>query len=165
MTDTTSKHAPLLNRLHEMQLAPYYATARDTLAQAERLIAQQERELASAEGYKTAFYEIAGQLGLPAMPISPAQAHQQHVMPRLRALVAPEPIWGGDGMPTNLAAAAADASAWLELIDRLVVMGTWKLNEAGTRIQLRGARQALATFLPTMPAQQLTPNQPKGQTP
>lgn len=38
-----SDYAPLLNRLDEMQQAPYYATARDTLAEAERVICHLER--------------------------------------------------------------------------------------------------------------------------
>lgn len=37
-----SAHAALLNRLNEMQASPYYATARDTLAQAERVIVEME---------------------------------------------------------------------------------------------------------------------------
>lgn len=37
-----SAHAALLNRLSEMQVAPYYATARNTLAEAERVIVQLE---------------------------------------------------------------------------------------------------------------------------
>lgn len=41
----TSEHAPLLNRLAQMQEASYYATARPTLLAAEKLIVHQEDEL------------------------------------------------------------------------------------------------------------------------
>jgi len=39
---TASKHALLLNRLVQMQDAPYYATAKDELAWAEKIITGQE---------------------------------------------------------------------------------------------------------------------------
>jgi hypothetical protein len=45
MTDPIrSQHAELLNRLDQMQQAPYYATARSTLAQAEAVIVRLEQE-------------------------------------------------------------------------------------------------------------------------
>lgn len=44
-----SKHALILNRLCEMQRAPYYATAREELALAESTILQLERELSHAQ--------------------------------------------------------------------------------------------------------------------
>jgi hypothetical protein len=44
-----SAHALILNRLHEMQRAPYYATARDELALAESTIVQLERRVAELE--------------------------------------------------------------------------------------------------------------------
>jgi len=40
-----SKYAELLNRLDAMQQAPYYATARETLADAERTIVALETAL------------------------------------------------------------------------------------------------------------------------
>lgn len=40
-----SKYAELLNRLDAMQQAPYYATARGTLAEAERTIVELEMAL------------------------------------------------------------------------------------------------------------------------
>lgn len=40
-----SAYAPLLNRLDEMQAAPYYATARQTLAEAEAVIVMLEGAL------------------------------------------------------------------------------------------------------------------------
>lgn len=43
---TRSAHAALLNRLCEMQDAPYYATARATLAEAEQTIAALEKDAA-----------------------------------------------------------------------------------------------------------------------
>ncbi len=45
MTDLIkSPNAELLNRLDQMQQAPYYATARNTLAQAEAVIVRLEQE-------------------------------------------------------------------------------------------------------------------------
>jgi hypothetical protein len=40
------------------------------------------------DGYKDAFYQIAELLGLPAMPISPKQAFETVMLPKLRELVA-----------------------------------------------------------------------------
>jgi len=42
-----SKHTLILNRLHQMQQAPYYATAREELALAESTIVQLEAEIAA----------------------------------------------------------------------------------------------------------------------
>lgn len=44
-TSIKSAHAPLLNRLHQMQQSPYYAIARTDLANAERTILQLESEV------------------------------------------------------------------------------------------------------------------------
>ncbi len=44
-----SKHADLLNRLDQMQAAPYYATAKATLAAAERVIVEQEKRINDLE--------------------------------------------------------------------------------------------------------------------
>ena len=44
--DFKFKHADLLNRLHEMQRSPYYATACHTLIQAEMAIVGLEQDIA-----------------------------------------------------------------------------------------------------------------------
>lgn len=54
-----SPRAALLNRLSEMQEAPYYATARDTLAQAERAIVQLESEVERAASAAARAFAIA----------------------------------------------------------------------------------------------------------
>lgn len=40
-----------------------------------------------ADGYREAFYQIADLLGLPAMPISPKEAFETVMLPRLRELL------------------------------------------------------------------------------
>jgi hypothetical protein len=68
-----SPRAALLNRLSEMQEAPYYATARDTLGQAERAIVQLEAEVsraasAAAHAFKLAdeaMFELIESEGVP----------------------------------------------------------------------------------------------------
>ena len=47
-----SKYAALLNRLSDMQIGAYYATAKDALQQAEIAITSLERQLAEAQSYK-----------------------------------------------------------------------------------------------------------------
>lgn len=42
----------------------------------------------TSDGYMTAFYQIADLLGLPAMPISPKEAFETVMLPRLRELLA-----------------------------------------------------------------------------
>ena len=48
-TTIKSAHALILNRLNQMQSAPYYATAKEELALAETTIVELERELAQAK--------------------------------------------------------------------------------------------------------------------
>jgi hypothetical protein len=54
------------------------------------------------DGYKAAFYQIAELLGMTAMPISPKEAFETVMLPRLRELVAvkttsPRPITEREG--------------------------------------------------------------------
>lgn len=49
-------------------------------------------ETGCVDGYKDAFYQIAGLLDLEAMPISPKEAFETVMLPRLRALVAMKAI-------------------------------------------------------------------------
>lgn len=44
-----SAHSLILNRLHQMQQAPYYATAREELSLAESTIVQQEQQIATLQ--------------------------------------------------------------------------------------------------------------------
>lgn len=47
-----------------------------------------------------------------------------------------KPSWT-DGIPDNLAAAAADASEWLVLIERCVQSGAWHFNKPDSMIRLQ----------------------------
>ena len=55
-----SAHSLILNRLHQMQMAPYYATAREELAMAEATILQLEREASNA--WKAALEDAADEI-------------------------------------------------------------------------------------------------------
>jgi hypothetical protein len=44
-------------------------------------------QIESLQGYRDAFYKIAEMLGLSAMPISPKDAFETVMVPRLRALL------------------------------------------------------------------------------
>lgn len=50
-----SAHALILNRLAEMQRAPYYTTARDALALAEKTILQLETEVSELKKEREAW--------------------------------------------------------------------------------------------------------------
>lgn len=53
----------------------------------------------NAQGYVDAFYEMAGLLGVGAMPCSPAEAYRDHIKPRLlAALASSPPAPGGDAV-------------------------------------------------------------------
>lgn len=52
-----SKHALILNRLAEMQRAPYYATARTELQTAEQTIVELERGLDGSRRILSAFWD------------------------------------------------------------------------------------------------------------
>lgn len=53
-----------------------------------RLLTQApEQSDTQSDGYKTAWYEIANELGIPAQTISPRQVHEEQVMPALKNLI------------------------------------------------------------------------------
>lgn len=56
------------------------------------------------------------------------------------------PQWT-DGHAANLAAAAQDASAWLELMESCVSSGVWRFGRADTMAKLQGCRAALQKHL------------------
>lgn len=49
----------------------------------DRMVAEKR----NAQGYMDAFYEIANLLGLPAMPISPREAFETVMLPKLHRLI------------------------------------------------------------------------------
>jgi len=55
---TASKHALLLNRLVQMQDAPYYATAKDELAWAEKIITGQEDTIEQLQAENARLREV-----------------------------------------------------------------------------------------------------------
>ena len=61
--------------------------------------------------------------------------------------IKPSMVWQ-NGAPVDLAAAAADALKWLDLLDKMVGMGRAKFTDPDSRNLLGNARVMLAQFLP-----------------
>lgn len=56
------------------------------------------------------------------------------------------PSWT-NGTPDNLAAAAADAGEWLDLIERCVLSGHWNFSLPDSLLKLRGCIEQLERHL------------------
>lgn len=61
-----------------------------------------------------------------------------------------QPQWL-EGVPSNLAAAAADAWEWLELLERMIATGRWKFGQPNSQRRLHNCREQLARFLDYKP--------------
>lgn len=75
----------------------------------------------------------------------------------LAAAPAAAPAWDDNGVATNLAAAAMDASEWLALIERLHAAGRWPFSEADSLAKLQGCRASLAPQLAAFQAHTAAP--------
>lgn len=98
---TKSAHAELLNRLSEMQDAPYYATARATLAEAEATIVRLERDGFRA-GMELALKLCEGQIYALDYSGKPYRrpADAEHCAQVIRAAMPPNASLTGATAPT-----------------------------------------------------------------